>query len=377
MTDGGVVQEIRELSEIDEPLLVATEWDGTGGAISALKRDLDNWWASPRQLAVRPVLATSPTGRSYLLCAFNGCCLDGISSHSILNQIKARYSGLPTVESPPSSPTTYNEMIKEGHARSYDDWLHLIDRAAPALPDRMMKDRESVAKAWLRVISFNLSPQVMAAINSLCQEYSCTKFEALAVCTEIYYRRDDDKPTSVGILHGGRHGSQSLEVAGLLRTQVMDLVETEGNRTAGESFRAQLESLRGKLRDLTRLPVEDVCLRAGLPTGFRVAERRLWEVSIVSRFSRFLTGRFGEATIGSVDAPLQDDWFCENGGPTFNFNFSLQKGQVTGGLQYVNPPVDEATALAVIAGVQELAGFVAANATTPIASSPAFLRLVS
>jgi len=106
MTDGGVVQEIRELSEIDEPLLVATEWDGTGGAISALKRDLDNWWASPRQLAVRPVLATSPTGRSYLLCAFNGCCLDGISSHSILNQIKARYSGLPTVESPPSSPTT-------------------------------------------------------------------------------------------------------------------------------------------------------------------------------------------------------------------------------------------------------------------------------
>jgi len=154
-------------------------------------------------------------------------------------------------------------------------------------------------------------------------------------------------------------------------------VETEGNRTAGESFRAQLESLRGKLRDLTRLPVEDVCLRAGLPTGFRVAERRLWEVSIVSRFSRFLTGRFGEATIGSVDAPLQDDWFCENGGPTFNFNFSLQKGQVTGGLQYVNPPVDEATALAVIAGVQELAGFVAANATTPIASSPAFLRLVS
>ncbi len=50
---------------------------------------------------------------------------------------------------------------------------------------------------------------------------------------------------------------------------------------------------------------------------------------------------------------------------------------MTGALQYVNPPVDGATALAVIAGVQELAGFVAANATTPIASSPAFLRLVS
>ncbi|MGI8591308.1 MAG: hypothetical protein ACR2M5_10035 [Nakamurella sp.] len=55
---------------------------------------------------------------------------------------------------------------------------------------------------------------------------------------------------------------------------------------------------------------------------------------------------------------------------------AASQGQVTGGLQYVNPPVDQATALAVIAGVRGLAGFVAANATTPIASSPAFLRLV-
>lgn len=376
-TSSGVVQEIRELREIDEPLLVTTEWDETGAAISAIKRDLDNWWAEPRQLVIRPVLATSPTGRSYLLCAFNGCCMDGISSHFILDQIRAHYSGRPIVSSPVQFTDYYNRTVEEGHARSYDDWLRLIDRSASALPDRMLKDRESVARAWIKVASFDLSPQVLAAVRSLCSAYACTRFEALAVCTELYFRRDDGRPAGVGILHGGRHGAQSLDVAGLLRTQVIDLVESDRSLTAGESFRAQLESLRTKLRDLTRLPVEDVCLRAGIPGGFRVGERRLWEVSIISRFSRFLTGEFGEATIGSVDAPLQDDWYCENGGPTFNVNFSIQKGQVAGGLQYVNPPVDDATATAVIEGVQQMMRFVAADPTAPVSSGPAFLRLVS
>ncbi|HEX9338770.1 MAG TPA: condensation domain-containing protein [Pseudonocardiaceae bacterium] len=375
--DGHVVQEIRELRDIDEPLLVTTEWDETGAAISAIKRDLDNWWAKPRQLVIRPVLATSPTGKSYLLCAFNGCCMDGISAHFILDQIRAHYSGRPTVDSPLQFTDYYRTMIEEGHARSYHDWLRLIGRAAAALPDRMLKERESVAKAWIKVTSFDLSPQVMAGVDGLCREYSCTRFEALAVSTELYFRRDDNKPAGVGILHGGRRGPRSLEVAGLLRTQIMDLVEIDGNPTAGESFRAQLESLRAKLRHFTRLPVEDVCLRAGMPAGFRVGDQRLWEVSIISRFSRFLTGKFGETNIESVAAPLQDDWYCENGGPTFSFNFSIQKGQVTGGLQYVNPPVDDATAIAVIAGVQEMMGFVRTDPTTSISSGPAFFRLVS
>jgi len=100
----------------------------------------------------------------------------------------------------------------------------------------MLKERASVAKAWIKVTSFDLSPQVMATIDGLCREYSCTRFEALAVSTELYFRRDDNKLASVGILHGGRRGPQSLEVAGLLRTQVMDLVEIDGNPTAGESF---------------------------------------------------------------------------------------------------------------------------------------------
>src|SRR6266702_2579761 len=342
--DGHVVQEIRELRDIDEPLLVTTEWDETGAAISAIKRDLDNWWAKPRQLVIRPVLATSPTGKSYLLCAFNGCCMDGISAHFILDQIRAHYSRRPTVDSPLQFTDYYRTMIEEGHARSYHDWLRLIGRAAAALPDRMLKERESVAKAWIKVTSFDLSPQVMAGVDGL---------------------------------HGGRRGPRSLEVAGLLRTQIMDLVEIDGNPTAGESFRAQLESLRAKLRHFTRLPVEDVCLRAGMPAGFRVGDQRLWEVSIISRFSRFLTGKFGETNIESVAAPLQDDWYCENGGPTFSFNFSIQKGQVTGGLQYVNPPVDDATAIAVIAGVQEMMGFVRTDPTTSISSGPAFFRLVS
>jgi hypothetical protein len=157
----------------------------------------------------------------------------------------------------------------------------------------------------------------------------------------------------------------------------MDLVEIDENATAGESFRGQLEHLRARLGHLAQLPVEDVCLRAGLPGGFRFGERRLWEVSIVSRFSRFLTGKFGEANIGSLDAPLQDDWYCENGGPTFGFNFSIRNRQMTGGLQYVDPPVDEATAMAVIDGVQQMMRFVAANPAASISSGPGFLRLVS
>jgi hypothetical protein len=373
-TAGGVVQEIRELREIDDPLLVTTDWDGTGAAISAIKRDLDNWWASPRQLAIRPVLATAVAGRSYLLCAFNGCCVDGTSAHFVLDQIRARYGGRPTANAPVQFTEYYDAMAERGHARAYDDWLRLIDRAAPALPDRMLKDRDAVPRAWIKVVPFELTGPAMSTVEDLCRQHSCTRFEALAVATELYFRRDDHRPASIGILHGGRRGPQSLTVAGMLRTQVMDLVEIGDRPTAGEAFRTQLERLRGKLRHHAQLPVEEVCRRAGLPGGFRFGDRRLWEVSIVSRFSRFLTGSFGEATIGSVDAPMQDDWYCENGGPVFCVNFSIEKGRVTGGLQYVNPPVDEATAAAVIAGIRRMVAFVVASPAEPIGAAPGLFQ---
>ncbi|WP_069467566.1 condensation domain-containing protein [Actinacidiphila rubida] len=303
--------------------------------------------------------------------------MDGISAHFLLDQIRAHYSGRPFVTAPVQFSDYSAAMTEEGHALAYDDWMRLIDRSASVLPDALAKDRESIPKAWIRVLPFELSPDVTAAVGTLCRTFACTRFEALAVATELYFRRDDDRPASVGVLHGGRRGPRSLEVAGLLRTQVMDVVQMDGSPTAGAAFTAQLGSLRAALRHLARLPVEEVCRRAGLPGGFRFGERRLWEVSIISRFSRFLTGPFGEAAIEPLDAPMRDDWFCENGGPVFSVNFTLGKGALTGGLQYVDPPVDPGTAAAVVAGIQQTVLRVAGDPAASVASAPAFLRLVS
>lgn len=377
-TDDQVVQEIRELNEIDEQFLVTTEWDGTGAAISAMKSDLDNWWADPRQLTIHAVLAISRTGQSYLLCAFNGCCMDGISSHFILDQIRARYNSQNIVRSPAQFTDYYKVMINEGQSRRrLDDWLRLIERADSAVPDQMLKERELATKAWIKVCSFDLLTHEMMAVNNLRLAYSCTRFEVLAVCTELYFRRNDQRPASVGILHGGRRGARSLEVAGLFRTHVMDIVGIEGNPAIGAAFQAQLHSLRNRLEQLAMLPVEEVCLKAGLPGGFRFRDRRLWEVSIISPFSRSVTGTFGDAEIGFVDAPLRVDWYCENGGPTFTFHFAIRNGRVAGALQYVNPPVNDATAMKVIAGVQKMLRFVSADPTAPTGSAPAFHRIVN
>jgi len=84
-------------------------------------------------LVIRPGPGDLADGKSYLLCAFNGCCMDGISAHFILDQIRAHYSGRPTADSPVQFTDYYRGMIEEGHARGYDDWLRLIDRAAAAL----------------------------------------------------------------------------------------------------------------------------------------------------------------------------------------------------------------------------------------------------
>jgi hypothetical protein len=323
------------------------------------------------------VLASAPHGKAYLLCAFNGACLDGTSAHLVLEQIRACYGGRSAPNSPVQFTDYYNEKIELGLAETYDDWLRFIDRAVPALSAEMSTQRELTARARIKIAPFDLQPKELSVIDTLRRTYSCTRFEALAVSTELFFRRDDAGPVGVGITHSGRRGRQALEVAGLLRSQVIDLVESHANLTAGDAFRAQLEGLRTKLHHLARLPMEEVCARAGLPGGLRVGEQRLWEVAIVSRISRFPTGNFGEALIESVDAPMRNDWYCENGGSTLRFNYSIQRTQVTGSLQYVNPPVDDARAAAVIEGVQRMITFIGADSFARIGSAPALHRLVS
>ena len=78
-----------------------------------------------------------------------------------------------------------------------------------------------------------------------------------------------------------------------------------------------------------------------------------------------------------MDAPVRSDWHCENGGSTLRFNYSIQRTQMTASLQYVNPPVDDVMATAVIAGVQQMITFAGADPSAPIGSGPAMHRLVS
>lgn len=374
--DGSLTQVIREPDEITESTTAEVEWHGSADEVAQFIYDLDGWWADPRQLAMRTVIGTSRAGKTLIVCAFNHACCDGMSAELVIDQARKIYNSSADLGRVAGHQFSdyYLAMLDDGLQSCYDDWRQLIEESAPALPQGMTEQRQSCKRCWIRVARFQFAAETVRMLHEIVRSYACTPFEVLSACTGIYFRRSDQKPSGVGVVHSGRHRPHGFAVAGLLRSFVLDPVAVGKCRDTRDLVIARREEVRARLQHFARLPFEEACSRAGIASGWRADGLGPWQVELNGMYERSITGAMGSAPIGVAGAAIDENEFCENGGPAFVFSFIIGPDRVTCDMRFTEPPVTEALASRVLSDIESVIRFIYANPAMAPESVPAFYR---
>lgn len=193
----------------------------------------------------------------------------------------------------------------------------------------------------------------------------------LAAGVGLYFRRLDGGPACIGVIHGGRHRSHGFEVVGLLRSYLVDVVDPAPWGDARSVVAARAAALRYGFAHLARMPLEEVCRREGIPTGWRAGAPGLWEVELNGAYAVDGPPRPDGFTTVAVPADISDEAFCENSGPLFLLYFTLGRDRVDATLRYVNPPVTDAIAGRVAAEIESMVAFLA-EPGQPAHDAPSF-----
>lgn len=375
--DGQLAQVVREPSEITEAPVLRVDWDGTPQSTTKIIHDLDDWWTVSRELAVRVVVGSSPERRTLVVCAFNHACSDGISAELTVEQIRREYerpSGPARPEAFEQFTDYYQGMLQDGLDHAYDDWLRQVRSAAPAVPQWMLDQKLASPEVEIRIHDWQFSEESSELLHRLAREHLCTPFEALAACVGLYFRRPDDRPAAIGVIHSGRHRPRGFEVAGLLRSYVVDLVDLGGCPDVRSAVTARRDALRHGIPHFSRLPAEEVCRRAGLSTGWRAGDLGLWEVELNGMYDSTPGGTLDGFAVGQARTELSDEGRSENGGPVFLLSFGIAPDRIDAGLRFVDPPVSRELAARVAADLEAVVRFVQANPSESPNAAPAFHR---
>ena len=377
--DGTLHQVLREPAEITDQVCETVDWDGTARGIRRLVTDLDDWWTAPRPLAMKVVVGHAPAQRTLLLFAFNHACSDGVSVELVLDQIRQAYPApsdpAPGRDDVPQFAEYYAGMLRDGLDAAYDDWVGLLDRVAPAVPPWMVARKLATGRVHINLLNWSFTQASNAAVRQASRRYRCSQFEVLAAAAGIYFRRPDRQPASVAIVHSGRHRPRGLEVAGLLRSYVIDPAAVEANALLGDAVAARRDALRRSLGHFSRLPFEEVCERAGRSPGWRAGTAGQWEVELNGTFAPGPPGSMDGFSVQHADPGASEEAYCENGGPILLLSFTIGAAGVDGSLRYVDPPVDPELAARVAREVEEMVLFVDAAADEPADRAPGFDRL--
>jgi hypothetical protein len=377
--DGSLTQVIREPDEVTESATAEVEWHGSADEVAQFIYDMDGWWADPRQLAIRTLIGTSPAGKTLIVCAFNHACCDGMSAEMVIDQARNVYNSTADLGgvAPQQFSDYYSAMLDDGLQNCYGDWRRLMEESAPALPEGMTEQRQSCKRCWIRVARFQFDPETVRMLHKIARSYACTPFEALSACAGIYFRRSDRKPSGVGVVHSGRQRPHGFAVTGLLRSFVLDPVAAGRCRDARDVVIARREEFRARLEHFARLPFEEACSLAGIASGWRAGCLGPWQVELSGMYERSITGTMGDAPIGIAGADIDENEFCENGGPAFVFSFVIGADRVAGEMRFTEPPVNETLASRVISDIESVIRFIYTNPTMPPESVPAFYRATS
>jgi hypothetical protein len=377
--DGTLHQVVREPAEIIDQVCEKVDWDGTAQGIRRLITDLDDWWTVPRPLAMKVVVGRTGSQRTLVLFAFNHACSDGVSVELVLDQIRRAYQA-PSDPAPrrgdvPQFAEYYAGMLLDGLEAAYDDWVGLLDRVAPAVPPWMMARKLATDRVHVNMLNWSFTQASNAAVRQASRRYRCSQFEVLAAAVGIYFRRPDRQPAALAIVHSGRHRPRGLEVAGLLRSYVIDPAAVQTGALVGDAVAARRDALRRSLGHFSRLPFEEVCERTGRSSGWRAGTAGQWEVEVNGMFAPAPPGSMDGFTVHHADPGASEEASCENGGPILLLSFTIGATGVDGSLRYVNPPVDPELAARVALEVEEMALFVDAPAEEPADRAPGFDRL--
>jgi hypothetical protein len=372
---GVPAQVIREPAAITEPAVRQVAWDGSPHGAAEHIGALDDWWSVPRPLALQVVAGTGPGDRTLLACVLNHACSDGISAELIFDQIRAEYDG--TTIKPDSVEqfaSYYARVLDEGLHETLDDWTRLLDQGSPALPDRMVEEKLTTAEVSIRLHSWAFAARSVQALASVAQERACTQFEVLAACTGLYFRREDGRPASFGVIHSGRHGFRGFDVHGLLRSYVVDVVDHAGTPTIGQAVERRRDQLRSRLEHFARLPFEEACVRTGRSPGWRAGQLGAWEVELNGMYPAAPDMTMHQARVHVADVPVPEEATCENGGPTLLVSFTLGSHDVGASLRFVSPPIDARLASLIAEDLEATARFACDHLDAPVSDAPAFFR---
>lgn len=375
VVDGVLAQVIRDLPEITEEPTVPAAWDGTPEGTARLIMDLDDWWMVPRQLAIRCVMAHAPDGRTLVAFLFNHTCADGIAVELVVDLVRAEYDS-PSCEPAPEDVTQfadyYPALLDDGLHESYDDWRRALGTARPAVPEWMLERKSASEHGWTRYLAWELSDLLNQRVRELARTYRCTAFEALAVCTAVYFRRADGRPVGLGVTHSGRHRPGGLEVVGLLRSFVLDAADLQAGQTVREAVETRRDAFRRGIDRLGRLPVEEACRRAGVSTGWRAGTLGVWQVELNGMYEQPLSGTIGGFPLTEAQAAIPEEDHGENSGPCFLISFTVVGGRVRVVLRHADPPVSAALAHQVASDLDAVVGYVSADPDRDLAGAPAF-----
>ncbi|AOW88293.1 condensation domain-containing protein [Streptomyces olivaceus] len=374
--DGAPTQVIREPDEITEAVMTTVDWDGSADSVADVVRSLDDRWTVHRELSMHVVLARAPGPRSLVACVLDHACVDGMSAETVTDLIRAEYNrpgGPPRPDQVPQFADYYAAMLEDG-LEIYDDWLRILESSSPALPQWMLDLKRPSGRASTRERELSLSDATNERLRSLSKEYVCTPYEIVTAAVGLYFRRVDGAPVRVAVTHSGRHRRHGFDVVGLLRSQVVDVVDSGRCADVRSYLTERRDELRKCMTHFARLPVEEVCLRAGLSTGWRSGPPGPWEVELNGMYE----APAPEAMDGHevVQAPdFLEDAYCENGGTTFLLNLFLRPDRVEATLRYVDPPVSEQMAKRVGPDLESVVEFLAGDPARPLADAPTFAAL--
>jgi hypothetical protein len=371
----GPAQVIREPAEITEPATRIVTWDGSPHGAAEHIEAMDDWWAVPRPLALQMVAGTGPGERTFLACVLNHTCSDGISAEMVFDQIRAEYDG--TTVKPDSVEQFsdyYARVLDEGLGETLEDWTRLLDQGYPVLPDRMVEEKLTTSEVSIGIHRWAFAAASVQAVASVAQQRACTQFEVLAACAGLYFRREDGRPGSFGIIHSGRHGFRGFDVHGLLRSYAVDVVDHAGIPTIGDAVERRRDQLRSRLEHFARLPFEEACDRTGRSPGWRAGQLGAWEVELNGMYPAARDMTMQQARVHVADVPVPEEARCENGGPTLLFSFTLDSQDVGASLRFVSPPIDASLAALIAGDLEATARFACDHPDAPVSDAPAFFR---
>lgn len=377
-TAGGVVMaRVLAPGEVSDVPVRAVRWDGTSAHTAALLAELDSHFTTYRSLplvVVHGYCGGKDNGRSLVLCAFDHTFNDGISSENVFDEVRRIYDD-PSCEigTAVQFRSYVAGMIEDGEA-VVGQWERVVSGARPAVPEKLTT-RPTYAPVRRDTLSWRLPADLVDDVRFAARRARCTLFELLHTAVAVYFRRPDDAPAAIGVIHSGRHRPGGLGVVGLLRSHVVDASGELAGRTVGAVVDECRTGLRWALGTLSRLPFEEFCARTGRSAGWWANASGQWEVEVNGIYVRSAFGTMGGATVRPADVPLSEETVCDNGGPLLIFAFLMGTSGVGIKLRYLSP-VSGDLAAAAMRGIVRAIRYMTGPVGVLVGDCPAFYRTV-